>query len=139
MGRKKKEATRPPIHEEVKARNPLRGRNLKSYKTSESLKTLCSSCGLGASGTIPEMRKDLEIFKALDWGGETKKVTVAGLRNAQGPSAIFDGVPRTPEAIFDIFFTDEMWNLLVEETNRYKPRNVCLWSCKIELTFSNPS
>lgn len=139
MGRKKNQPTREPVHEAVQARNPLKDRNLNKYKTLDELRRLCTFCGLGTTGTIPELKKDLQMFNSLDWGGKTKKVSVATLRSAQGPSSIFDQVEHTPEAIFDIFFNNDMWDLIVTETNRYKPntvrkgrakwRRICLTLC----------
>lgn len=124
MPRQRRQAARPPTHEEVKARNPIKEKRLANYTNKDALMRLSTACGLSPAGTIVELKKDLAIFQRLDWGGKTKKVTVARLRNAQGPSNVFDQVPHTPEAIFDTLFSNDMWNLLVEETNRYKPRNV---------------
>lgn len=124
MPRQRVEPARTPTHEEVKARNPLKGKTINSYKAAAELNRLCTSVGLGTSGTIADKKRDLTLFKALDWGGAKKKVTVSQLRAAQGPSSIFDGVPRTPESTFDIFFNDAIVDLLVEETNRYTPKSV---------------
>lgn len=124
MRRKRAEQPQEPTHEEVKARNPLKNKNINNYNTMDALANLCSAVGLETGGTKEKLKKDLETFKRLDWGGSTKKVTVAPLRGAQGPSSIWDDVEHTPEAIFDIFFNDEMWNLLVTETNRYQHAKV---------------
>ena len=121
MSRKKQQAAQAPVHQQVRATNVLRHRDIDKCKTTAALDQLCLSCGISSNPTIEKTKRDLNTYKSLDWGGKRKKVTV---EYPQGPSAIFDDVEHTPEAIFDLLFTNDMWNLLITETIQYKPKMV---------------
>lgn len=65
------------------------------------------------------MRQDLEYYLSMDWGRKTEKVAVAPLRGVQGPRSILRRLKRQPPEFMDQLFTQDMWNHIVQETNRY--------------------
>lgn len=95
------------------------GLNLSRLST-ERLKPICARHGLSQSGTKVSMINDIEYYLDLEWGGKPKKVTVPTLRRGQGPKAVFGGKHPSPEKTFDVLFTKEMWQCIVDETNRYQ-------------------
>lgn len=84
------------------------------------LKGICERHGLSQSGTKASMAQDIKYYLSLEWGGEPKKVTVPTLRTAQGPRAVFGSKHPSPEQTFDVLFTNDMWQRIVDETNKYQ-------------------
>lgn len=90
----------------------------------DELRGICASHGLSQSGTRASLRQDLDFYLSMDWGRETEKVAVSALRGVQGPRSILRRVEHSPPAFFDELFTQEMWNHIVTETNRYSSERV---------------
>lgn len=106
-----------------------------SNLTAAQLKTICSRHGLSQSGTKDDMIHDIKFYLDMNWGGEPVKVTVPRLRKKTGPRDVFPSKRPSPPQVFDILFSEAMWNQIVPETNKYQGTRVRRSCDEIAVTF----
>ena len=86
----------------------------------QELKELCRQRGLANTGRKQQLLDRLEDYDRNGpvWDEIERQIYIPTFRKKSGPR-VFLGEDGTPVAYFDLVFTPEIMQLIVEETNRY--------------------
>lgn len=125
MSRVRQNTSTEPKHVKKELVPCLQAYDPKKRYSLETLNDFCGLVGLSTRGTMETKRKDLATYKETWESDKSKNVTVATNRGSKGPLPYLSEHCSTPEQVFDKLFTEDMWKLLVEETNRYSHKKVC--------------